>query len=195
MDPTIFETIYAEDRWHGGSGPGSDPEFCRPLVAWFRRYVATHAIRSVVDLGCGDMRWMPEALAGLDVRYTGLDAVASLIERHCQQRWPAGGWTFRAVDVSSCPAADIPAADMYWAKDVLQHWPTDAIVNFLDRFFAARPDAHVVVANCAGQVGQRTLDDRYHFAPLSMDMEPLARHRPEPLMSWGGKQVVRLRPA
>lgn len=194
MDTAVFDAIYREDRWHGGSGPGSDPEFCRPLVAWLRGYVREHGIRSMVDLGCGDLRWMPAALCELNVRYTGLDAVASLIEQHRSKRLPAGGWTFKVADVSSCPISDIPAADLYWAKDVLQHWPDDAIVRFLDALFAARPQAHVVVVNCSGQIGPRSLDARYHFAPLSPGMEPLARYHPQPLMEWGGKAVVRLRP-
>lgn len=192
MDTAIFEAIYREDRWHGGSGPGSDPEFCRPLVAWLRSYLAERRVRSMVDLGCGDLRWMPEAIDGLGIRYTGLDAVPHLIESHRRRR---PGWTFAVADVSSCDVAAIPKADIYWAKDSLQHWPDDAIVRFLDAIFADRPDAHFVAVNCAGQAGPRTLDSRYHFAALSPYMQPLARYRPQVLMAWNGKAVVRLRPA
>lgn len=192
MDPAIFETIYREDRWNGGSGPGSDLGFCRPLIAWLRSYIRERRIRSLVDLGCGDLQWMPDALAGLDVRYTGLDAVRHLIQAH-RQRF--SGWTFATVDVATCDPAALPLADLYWAKDVLQHWPDAAIVTFLDALFAARPRAHVVVANCSGQSGPRRLDPHWHFAPLSPHLDPLARFHPEPLMEWGGKTVVRLHAA
>lgn len=193
MDATVFETIYREDRWNGGSGPGSDPNFCRPLVGWLRRYIRDQRIGSILDLGCGDLQWMPAALDELEVRYTGVDVVPNLIASH-RQRMPADRWSFDLVDVATADPASLPAADLYWAKDVLQHWPDDAIVSFLGRLFAARPAAHIVVANCSNQTGPRRLDDRWHFAPLAAGLNPLARFRPEVLMTWGGKQVVRLRP-
>lgn len=193
MDASLFETIYREDRWDGGSGPGSNPDFCRPLVGWLRRYIRDHRIASIVDLGCGDLQWMPTAIDGLGVGYTGLDVVPHLIAAH-RARMPADRWSFEVLDVSSCDTAAIPAGDLYWAKDVLQHWPDETIVRFVTGFFAARPDARLVVTNCSGQTGPRRLDDRWHFAPLAAGLEPLARFRPEVLMTWGGKQVVRLRP-
>lgn len=192
MDAAIFETIYREDRWAGGSGPGSRPDFCRPLIGWLRRYIRDHRLASLVDMGCGDLQWMPAALNGLEVAYTGFDVVESLIASH-RQRLPADRWTFGVLDVSQADPAGLPAADIYWAKDVLQHWPDEAIVPFVSGLLAARPAAHVVVVNCCHQAGRRQLDDRWHFAPLAADQEPLARFRPEVLMTWGGKQVVRLR--
>ena len=186
----VFSRIYLEDRWTGGSGPGSDVTFCRPLVAWLAGYVHENGIRSVVDFGCGDFRWMPEVLDRTGVGYVGLDVVEGLVERHriVHQRW-----SFATLDVSTADPREIPAADLYWAKDVLQHWPSDTIVAFLDRFFAARPKAHLVVCNCAGQAGDdRRLDARWHFAALSADRRPLCDYAPRRLFAWGGKEVYRL---
>lgn len=190
----VFAEIYKADRWGGGSGPGSRPGFCRPLVEWLRQYTAREQIGTVVDLGCGDLQWMPDVLAGTAIRYTGLDVVGHLLERH-RGRMPAGQFTFELVDVAEAPISWIPRADLYWAKDVLQHWPTEKISAWLARFFAARPEARLVVCNCAGQRGpERQLDARWRFAPLSADQQPLAAWRPDVLFEWGGKQVCRLRP-
>lgn len=186
----IFQRIYDEDRWAGGSGPGSDVEFCRPLVAWLSAYVQETGVRSLVDFGCGDLRWMPEVVAATGVRYTGLDVVPSLIERH---RAAHPGLAFAALNVATASPDEIPVADLYWAKDVLQHWPTGDIEAFLDRFFAARPRARLVVCNCAGQTSHhRRLDAVWRFAPLAGDRRPLAAYSPELLFAWGGKHVYRL---
>lgn len=186
----VFSEIYRQDRWNGGSGPGSDVAFCRPLVEWLVGFMNQTGVRSMVDFGCGDFRWMPEVLDRTGVSYVGTDVVSSLLARH-RQAYPR--WFFRTLDVATADVLELPVAELYWAKDVLQHWPTETIVAFLDRFFAARPTAQLVVANCADQpAGPRVLDSRYHFAPLGGDREPLASYRPELLFAWGGKHVYRL---
>lgn len=183
----MFSEIYASDAWGGGSGPGSTPEFCRPLVEWLVDYVNQNGVRSAVDFGCGDFQWMPAVLDRTGIDYLGLDVVPSLIESH-RARHPR--WSFEVLDASTLDPRELPDADLYWAKDVLQHWPDEAIVRFLDRFFAARPAARLVVCNCMGQrPGPRQLDRRWHFAPLDGDREPLAAYRPAPLFAWGGKAV------
>lgn len=143
----------------------------------------------MVDFGCGDFRWMPEVLTRTGVRYLGLDVVPSLIQSH---RARFRRWQFDVVDASTARPSAFPDADLYWAKDVLQHWPDELVGSFLDRFFAARPQARLVVCNCTGQRGPRRLDARYHFAPLDAGHEPLARFAPKLLFAWGGKHVYRL---
>jgi hypothetical protein len=188
----VFSEIYRHDRWTGGSGPGSSSDFCRPLSRWLRGYLVEHQIRSLVDVGCGDLQWMPAALSGLDVDYVGLDVVPELLEGH-RQRMPADRFSFHVLDVATAPVASIPTGGLYWAKDVLQHWPSADVAAWLDRFFAARPDAHLVVVNCDGQTAdERHLDARWHFAPLAGDRPPLAAYHPVPLFRWRGKTVHRL---
>jgi len=190
--PRVFGAIYAGDRWTGGSGPGSRPDFCRPLVRWLARYIRDNRIRSIVDLGCGDFQWMPQVIAATGARYCGLDVYAPLVTRH-RAAWPSH--SFEVFDVSREDPAALPAADLYWAKDVLQHWPDGTIERFLDRFFGARPTARLVVCNCSGQAAAiRVLDDRWHFAPLDGARPPLLAFGPERLFRWGGKDVHRLSP-
>lgn len=186
----IFSEIYNQNRWNGGSGPGSDVGFCRPLVAWLVRFVQENGIRSVVDFGCGDFRWMPEVLDATGVHYLGFDVVQSLIRQH-RANYPR--WSFETLDVGTAHPSAVPAADLYWAKDVLQHWSNEQIETFLDRFFTARPSANLVVCNCTGQQSdRRRLDDCYRFAPLDGTRRPLAAYRPQLLYVWGGKHVYRL---
>jgi hypothetical protein len=186
---SVFSRIYQEDRWSGGSGPGSRPDFCRPVAAFLEGFIRERRIRSLVDIGCGDLQWMPEVVRRTGVTYTGLDVVPALIERH-RAAWPAH--RFELLDATA-GFAGWPEADLYWAKDVLQHWPDETIEAFLDGFFAARPGARLLVANCTGQgPGDRRLDDQWHFAPLDGDRRPLAQFSPRLVFAWVGKHVYAL---
>ena len=55
-----FNRIYAEGRWgqdvtgKGTSGPGSTLEITREYRAYVEEFVKKHAVKSVVDAGCGD---------------------------------------------------------------------------------------------------------------------------------------------
>src|SRR4051794_5630444 len=75
----IFSEIYLKNWWGGQpgelySGDGSGVEVSASFVHTVREYIETHAIRSVIDLGCGDFRVGAQLLRpGLS--YTGIDVV------------------------------------------------------------------------------------------------------------------------
>ena len=78
FEMNIFEHIYRNDLWHGGSGPGSFPEVNRPYVRFLQSFLLQNQIRSVVDLGCGDWQFS----RGIDwgsTRYLGLDVVPHVL--------------------------------------------------------------------------------------------------------------------
>src|ERR1700679_759358 len=61
----VFSEIYRTQSWAPHlklspgalySGPGSDEELGRPYAAEIVKYIHTHGIKTVVDLGCGDFR-------------------------------------------------------------------------------------------------------------------------------------------
>lgn len=186
---TLFAEIYRTDAWNGGSGPGSSPRFCEPLVDWLSGWILENGIRSVVDLGCGDCQWMPDVVRRTGIRYRGIDVVLDVIHAN-KVREPR--LDFAWDDFTTDPSV-LPVADLYWSKDVLQHWSDEQIASWLDRFFAARPEAVLLVANCSNQTSSpRTLDPRWHFAPLSGSLDPLRRYHPDMLFQWSGKSVYRL---
>lgn len=189
----IFTDIYARNAWHGGSGPGSDPNFCEPLVVFLREYLREKHINSLCDLGCGDLQWIPALVEKTQMRYIGVDCVESLLARH-REKYRPPHYKFHCADVSTMPILEIPVADAYFIKDVMQHWPSENIYQFLGEFFCARPSAHFLTVNCDHQTSDtRTLDAQYHFAPLNGAFDPLRRFRPETLFAWGGKTLYRLR--
>lgn len=186
----VYSDIYARDRWGGGSGPGSAPLYCAPLADFLSEWLNLEGARSLCDLGCGDLQWMPSVVERTGVRYVGVDCVPDLIERHTRERAGDERYEFRYADVSQMTS--YPDADVYFIKDVLQHWPTATVADWLQRFFAACPDARLLVVNCTGQPAHRSLQNG-GFSPLDGDKPPFADYEGKPLFAWATKRMYELR--
>ena len=97
-----------------GSGPGS-----RAYSAWLKRrlierYIAEHGVRSILDIGCGDLFWFPAACAG--IAYTGVD-ISDVVIANNRARLP--NCEFLLHDVAAAP---LPRrADLVTCFDVLIH--------------------------------------------------------------------------
>ena len=141
----VFERIYREDLWKGGSGVGSLPAPNRPYVAFLQAFMAELGIRSVVDLGCGDWQFSRHVdWSGVD--YDGFDLVDSVVARN-RAEFGRPGVRFHAAVTDW---ADLPAADLLIAKDVLQHWSNARIAGFLP---VLRRYRFALITNCIGLRG------------------------------------------
>lgn len=84
---TAFSTIYRTAYWGKEhlSGVGSTVAATAPVRAVIEKTIKEFGIRSMVDVACGDMVWMPLVLdnlrrSGHPIEFTGCDIVPSLIE-------------------------------------------------------------------------------------------------------------------
>jgi len=98
-----------------GSGPGS-----RAYAAWIkqrliREVIARHRIRSILDIGCGDLCWLREDLIE-SVAYSGCDISEVIVERN-RARFPQ--LDFRLHDVAAAPLQQ--TAELIVCFDVLIH--------------------------------------------------------------------------
>ena len=136
----IFEHIYRNDLWHGGSGPGSLPSVNRPYVRFLRWFLRRNQIRSVVDLGCGDWQFSRRIDWG-QARYLGLDVVPHVLERN-RRRY--GG---ASIEFAPSPerARDVPTGDLLIVKDVFQHLCNEKVCAYVDVFPKFK---YVLVTNC-----------------------------------------------
>lgn len=130
----VFENIYNKNSWHGGgSGYGSEISYNLPFTVFMTYWITNNKIKSIVDLGCGDLQWMPYIYNYLPgVNYTGIDVVSSVIRNH-QVNYP--DQKFIECDLTEIDWDKIPNSDLYFIKDVLQHWPNNNISSWLDNFF------------------------------------------------------------
>lgn len=122
----IYSRIYADDEWHGGSGPGSTADASAEYRRIVARLLVSPEIRTVVDVGCGD--WQVGSLIDWSaVEYTGFDVVPAVIQAN-QERFATDRISFQVADARS---AQLPTADLLLIKDVLQHWPSADVAHFL----------------------------------------------------------------
>lgn len=139
----IFSEIYRNNWWGGQpgelySGNGSGPEASATFVQTVGDYIETHAIRSVVDLGCGDFR-VGSQLLRPGLTYTGVDVVPALIENH-RRSFAQDGVQFAAVDIVDDA---LPDGELYLLRQVLQHLSNAQIGRVLAKL---RDKPHVIIA-------------------------------------------------
>jgi SAM-dependent methyltransferase len=138
-----FATPYAHGYWGRiqnqpyFSGTGSLPENVGPYLRLVSEYIRANAIRSVVDLGCGDFR----ASGALDLNgasYLGVDIVSRMIDYNARH-FASDQVRFVRLDFGR---DGLPAADLCLIKQVLQHWSNADILTLLPRLDVYR---HVLI--------------------------------------------------
>ena len=135
-----FQEIYESNEWVHGSGEGSLDVHTRGYRAFLQNFLAEKQIRSVVDMGCGD--WQFSQLVdwrGID--YRGYDVAPFVIERNSEVHGRDGV----AFALYSGDAAELPAADLLIAKDVLQHLPNQAVLGILPHLAKYK---YALLTNC-----------------------------------------------
>ena len=133
-----FSKVYATQLWGsdgGGSGTGSSLAATASLRTSLTDLIAKYRIKSFLDSSCGSMHWMPLVAkaahdADPDFRFTGSDAVCSLINTHQATFASDSGWMdFACVDGSH---ELLPSGrDLILSRDSLQHLPIASAYKFL----------------------------------------------------------------
>jgi 2-polyprenyl-3-methyl-5-hydroxy-6-metoxy-1,4-benzoquinol methylase len=68
----IFDDIYREDRWKGGSGPGSNTANTTEYVSYLNDLLRSLNVKSFLDVGCGDWQ-LGQRIDFTGIRYKGID--------------------------------------------------------------------------------------------------------------------------
>lgn len=169
-----FTEIYSENKWLCGSGEGSQPQHTKPYASLLQNFLRKNKIKSVVDMGCGDWQFSRFIdWSGID--YQGFDVVASVIEAN-QKNFSSPNIRFQ---LATGDGSDLPAAELFIAKDVLQHWSNAAVAAFLPNL---KKYPYCLITNCVNPDGEtinenienggfRYLDLR--LAPFGLQAEEL----------------------
>lgn len=164
VQPT-FSMVYETRLWGsdgGGSGTGSSLAATASLRASLADIIAKYKVKSFLDSSCGSMHWMPLVAraahdADPDFRYTGTDAVCSLVESHHSTFANESAWMdFTCVDASHQP---LPSGyDLVFSRDSLQHLPIASAYKFLHNVRASGAKYLLVGSYLTG--GQRVTGGR-----------------------------------
>lgn len=163
-----FSFIYEHNAWTFGSGLGSLPQTTLKYRYFLEQFIAERNIASVVDFGCGDWQFS-RYIYWWEARYTGYDTVPGLIETN-RARFAADDVEFL---VSPESFTDLKPAELLIVKDVLQHWPDDAVLPFLSAARAIYPT--ILITNSTSPAERLNTDIRLgQFRPLDLRLPPFS---------------------
>ena len=99
------------------------------------KYALKKKVLRVLDIPCGDLRWMNVFLRNrTDIDYTGMDIVPDLIEHH-KKTYSDQPWTFRVYDIVAEPLTD--SYDLIFSRDMTQHLTIADTLRVLQHFSAS----------------------------------------------------------
>lgn len=127
----VFTNIFRKNWWNNAesrSGWGAEMRRTVAIRAALPLFVQRHSIRSLLDAPCGDFHWMQHVEWPDGFRYVGGDIVHDLI---VDNRGKYPGTEFMELNVLSDP---LPAVDSWFARDLMIHFPDEAIRTALDQF-------------------------------------------------------------
>ena len=183
----IFDYYYKVDAWGNGSGHGSTYEFNKDVyIPRIREFILNNQIKNVVDIGCGDCQSTFHIYNGLEIDYLGIDIVESVIESN-KVKYPE--YKFGRLNISE-EVDEIPDAELYIIKDVLQHWDTLTVVNFLDKLVTKKFKFIIIVndGNISNYIGPSDIKIG-EWRPLSVFNYPLNRYSGFVLFKYNIKEV------
>ena len=167
----VFAEIYRRKLWgtKSPSGDGSTLEQGQPFIDEANRLIAKYGIRSIVDAGCGT------GLIGSKLNvdeYIGVDCYADIISEN-QKKFPEK--TFLTVDILT-EYDIIPVADCLVCRDVLHHWPTKLIVQFLDKLIESKKFKYLIICQDSKQFSDSQDCHLGGWRGLNFRMYPLNRY-------------------
>ena len=149
-----FTKVYENNIWgdnnnpnyEGSSGTGSDIKYnSKTYVPFLKHFIKKHKIKNVVDLGSGDFLVGLLIYDKMGVNYTGYDAYKTLVDYNNKKYEGYGMYKFIHSDFRAIGEREkIVPAELCILKDVVQHWPTANIIDFLDNLIESKKFKYIL---------------------------------------------------
>lgn len=127
----VFTNIFQRNWWNNGesrSGWGAELKRTAAIRASLPDFAQRHYLKSLLDAPCGDFNWMRHVAWPAQFKYIGGDIVHDLIIEN-RRKYPEV--EFAELDVLRDPLPDV---DGWLARDLMIHFPDEAIWRALDQF-------------------------------------------------------------
>ncbi len=131
----VFTEIYDQKIWRidkdgeSTSGKGSTVEATISYRIMLQNFLKDHAIKSVVDLGCGLWEFS-HLIDWQGIEYRGLEVVPSVVALN-KSRYENDHIHFEEFDALK---SELPQADLLICKDVLQHLTNQDVEKLIEMF-------------------------------------------------------------
>mmetsp|Transcript_43948 Transcript_43948/g.73251 ORF Transcript_43948/g.73251 Transcript_43948/m.73251 type:complete len:635 (+) Transcript_43948:180-2084(+) len=126
----LFEVIWKENHW-GDKGEYEDPRSGQGSTLFSTlnvrkgliEFINKFNIKSMIDVPCGDMTWMPEVLKEVHLEsYLGVDIVQEMIDQNKERFASLPFMKFEVLDAVKDP---LPKADVIFVRELFQHMLRD----------------------------------------------------------------------
>lgn len=144
VELTPHEPIFAP-QYVEKSGPGSTESYSAPYRRFLLEFMHEHEIRSMFDLGCGDMEIMSRVIHESRIARDEAIFVDVIGERIVRNRAKHPELQFAHADIRTFPLD----AALIHCKDVLQHWNNAEVEAFLERLISnSWRFRYALITNC-----------------------------------------------
>lgn len=166
------------------NGPGSRVEGTVDVREWLPKVFEAYDIKTMLDLPCGDWNWM-QTVDLSSIQYEGWDIDSASIAQNWARFGDRGNVNFKFGNVFT--ALEIPAVDLIFCRDFLQHLPNPAIIEVLHKFIES--DSRYLITNnyrestnaethCSltgghtGAQGSNEVLHGYYYRPVNLEAPP-----------------------
>lgn len=175
-DTDVFSTIYKSRFWNSDesySGGGSHINTTKTIreklpVLWHQ-----YEVKTFLDVPCGDYNWMKEVEKD-NIVYIGGDIVKEIIEEN-NKKYRQKNVSFEVLDITK---DIIPAVDMIFCKDCLQHLSYENVFKALKNFKKAN-SKYLLTTSYPLTVSNWDINDG-DYRPLNLRIKPF--YLPVPLI-------------
>ena len=167
----VFDDIYEQGIWNDSdktaplSGPGSSIENTVDVSVLLGEFIYDKNIKSIADLGCGDLTWMSRTnfFNDKDISYIGIDVAGSLIEKHKKSY---ENKSFFNLDIT---ADKLPNAELFIIRDVIFHLHLERIIKLFKNIKGKWK--YLAITSCLNHVNNNKFD-RWHFSERNLNIHP-----------------------
>tara|TARA_S200002703_G_scaffold126666_2_gene113233 strand:- start:2430 stop:3014 length:585 start_codon:yes stop_codon:yes gene_type:complete len=165
---SIFDNIYLKKIWlnkDGGteSGPGSCIKYSRKYIDYLMTYIREFEIKSILDVGCGDLNLMRHVLQDVNINeYLGID-ISKVVTDTNIKNYP--NYNFKNISLSDSDIID-GEYELCLIKDVLQHMTNDNIVEILSHIYKFK---HTIIVNDYKKGNEDCVNGGYRGLDLTSD--------------------------
>lgn len=121
-----FAKVYASGVWGKNLSSGSNEKETAPYIETIQSLIDLSCVQKVVDLGCGD-GFVSSRLKSPE--FVGVDCFEPHV-KNLRLHFPAREWLLADLDADF---AALPSGDMALIKDVLHHWPSQLVYDWILR--------------------------------------------------------------
>lgn len=129
-----FANIHSKNWWgslESVSGYGSQLNRTVTIRRELPEWINATGIGSLFDAPCGDYNWINDVIRSSDIKYLGGDIVEEIVRANNSKFASADQISFVVFDILK---DTLPHVDAWLCRDVLFHFPNDAVASVLERF-------------------------------------------------------------